>query len=228
MGNKPQAGKPVSQDEILNTIGELKQGLTQLEKREEHLEAKCNIALQDALAKKKANDKKGAIFSLKKKKMLDAEIEKLAGAKLNLEQQIFQIEGATTNKAMFDALNAANNLQTRLQGLMSIDAVDKLMDEIAENQARQEEISEALSRNTQFMDELDEDELMDELDQLEAMELEGELLDKDELLLRELETPEEREERLKAKESGLPSVPASKPRTEEEELEALAAELELA
>ena len=86
MGNKPEKGKPVSQDEILNTIGELKTGLQQLEKREEHLEAKANMALQDALTKKKANDKKGAIFALKKKKMMDAEIEKLGGAKINLEQ----------------------------------------------------------------------------------------------------------------------------------------------
>ena len=62
------------------------------------------------------------------------------------------------------------------------------------------------------------------------MELEGELLDKDELLLRELETPEEREERLAAKQqaANLPSAPANKPLTEEEELEAMAAALELA
>ena len=94
----------------------------------------------------------------------------------------------------------------------------------------QDEISEALSRNTAFMDSVDEDELMDELDMLEQMELEGELLDKDELLLRELETPEERAERLAAKQQigNLPSVPANKPMTEEEELEALAAEMELA
>lgn len=163
--------------------------------------------------------------------MLDAEIEKLGGAKINLEQQIFQIEGATTNKAMFDAMTAASNLQTRIQGLMSIDQVDRLMEDIAENQALQEEISEALTRNTAFMDSVDEDELMEELDMLEQMELEGELLDNDELLLRELETPEEREERLKAKEQpdvNLPNVPVKKPMTEEEELEAMAAELELA
>ena len=132
MGNKPEKGKPPTQDEILNTIGELKSGLEQLEKREEHLEAKCNVALQQALEKKKANDKKGAIYSLKKKKMLDAEIEKLGGAKINLEQQIFQIEGATTNKAMFDVMTAASNLQSRLQGLMSIEQVDRLMEDIAE------------------------------------------------------------------------------------------------
>ena len=158
--------------------------------------------------------------------MLDAEVDKLGGAKINLEQQIFAIEGASTNKAMFDAMTSAANLQQRLQGLMSIEQVDRLMEDIAENQMLQEEISEALSRNTAFMDSIDEDELMDELDMLEQMEMEGELLDNDELLLRELETPEEREERLKAKD--LPNPPVKKPMTEEEELEAMAAEMELA
>ena len=45
MGNKPEKGKAPTQDEILSTIGELKSGLDQLEKREEHLEAKAKVAL---------------------------------------------------------------------------------------------------------------------------------------------------------------------------------------
>lgn len=94
-GKKKQ--KAPSDQEILGTLGGLQTNLTQLEKRQELLEAKIKNEFEAARVKNKAGNKRAAMQHLKKKKMYEAEVEKLDGAKMNLEQQISAIQGTQTN-----------------------------------------------------------------------------------------------------------------------------------
>ncbi|EMP42294.1 Charged multivesicular body protein 4c [Chelonia mydas] len=60
---------------------------------------------------------------------------------------------------------------------MDLDKIDSLMDDITEQQAVAQEISEAISNRVGFGDEFDEDELMAELEELEQEELNKKMTD---------------------------------------------------
>ena len=130
-GKKKQ--KAPADSEIIGTITTLKQNLEQLEKRQEQVQIKCDNELKQAKAKNQAGNKKQAVFHMKKKKLYEAEIEKLEGAKLNLEQQIFAIEGTQTNKQIFDSMQKGNQLVTNMTKQIDIKKVDKLKDDMEEN-----------------------------------------------------------------------------------------------
>jgi charged multivesicular body protein 4 len=60
-----------------DTIRKIREQLDTLEKREQHIEKKIIAQLEEAKQKSAKKDKRGAIFALKRKKMYEAEIEKL-------------------------------------------------------------------------------------------------------------------------------------------------------
>ena len=66
--------------------------LKRTKSREKHIQKKIEAQLLDAKAKSAAKDKKGALFALKKKKMYEGEIDKLNGARMTLESQVFRNE----------------------------------------------------------------------------------------------------------------------------------------
>ena len=81
-----------------DSIQQLRQAVTQLDKREVHLEKKIQVCLNNAKAKSKRRDKKGALYELKKKKQLENQLQSIQGKKLNLETQIMALEDAHLNK----------------------------------------------------------------------------------------------------------------------------------
>lgn len=56
--------------------------------REKHIQKKIKAELIDAKAKSTAKDKKGALCALKRKKMYEAEVGKINGARMTLENQV--------------------------------------------------------------------------------------------------------------------------------------------
>jgi charged multivesicular body protein 4 len=98
---------------------------------------------------------------------------------MNLEQQLFAIEGASMNKNIFDSLKTGNNVLKQVHGDMKIEDVDKLKDEMEEQQEMLNELNEAISQPIGMMNNVDDDELMNELDELEAKEYEAGMLDLD-------------------------------------------------
>lgn len=70
------------------TIQLLRTNVEMLDKREHHISLKIEAALREAKEKAAKKDKKGAIVCLKRKKMYEAEIDKLQGARVTLEQQV--------------------------------------------------------------------------------------------------------------------------------------------
>ncbi|KAL7551075.1 hypothetical protein ACHAWF_014274 [Thalassiosira exigua] len=156
----------------------------------------------------------GALFSLKRKKLYESELDKIANIKMTLETQVMNLESAAQNAATFGAMSEGKNAMTNLRTQTNIDNVDNLMDDIKEEMEMADEISNALA---QPVDPLmaDEDDLLAELQQLEAEDVEEQLL-----------------QPTKAGNVGLPSVPNKKlpsipgaTKAEEEELKQLEAEL---
>lgn len=203
-----------------NTILGLREGIATQEKREKHLEKKIEELVNDAKAKMVKNDKKGALFSLKRKKLYEAELDKIANIKMTLETQVMNLESAAQNAETFKAMQAGKVAMSAIRKDTDIEKVDELMDEIKEEMEMASEISGALA---QPIDPLmtDEDELLAELEQLGANDVEEQLL-----------SPAITAQRQKEEDVAFPIVPSQKMpaisnanKKEAEELAMLEAEL---
>lgn len=166
-------------DQVLKSMESLRKTIEDIGKRSQMLQNKAANEMKDALVRKKQGDKSGALIALKRKKLYESEIGKLEGARMNLEQQLFAIEGASMNKNIFESLKTGNTVLKQVHGDMKIEDVDKLKDEMEEQQEMLNELNEAISQPIGMLSTVDDDELMNELDELEAKEYETGMLDLD-------------------------------------------------
>jgi charged multivesicular body protein 4 len=164
LGRKGRDAFAAANSASFDAVIKNKQLLINLEKREAHLNKQ--IAVQMALARKKnaAKDKKGALFCLKKKKMLEGEITKIQGSRLTIEQQILSLEGATTNSVIVQGMSDANTALHKLNDATNVDKVDDLVADIQDTMADQQVINNIISQPVGM--DMDEDDLLDELDAL--------------------------------------------------------------
>jgi len=147
------------------SIEKLRKTVEMLEKREAYLEKRIEQEVSVARANSTTNKKK-AMMALRRKKLMESQIDKLSGARLNLETQMMYLEGATVDKATFDAMRGAASALQGIQKDISVDQVDRAMDDIQESFDVQRELGDALSQG--FSSDLyDEDELENELRELE-------------------------------------------------------------
>jgi charged multivesicular body protein 4A/B len=170
-GKKKQA--PVPAPSPVETIAKLRDSLNILEKREDHITKKIDAALQEARLKSQKKDKNGALFALKRKKMYEAEVTKLQGARITLENQIMALESASVNIETFRAMKSGAAAMKQMRGDIDADKVDDIMDELQEEKDIQDAISEAITRPGQEL--FNDEELLDELAELDALEMEASL-----------------------------------------------------
>jgi charged multivesicular body protein 4 len=64
--------------------------------RQAHLEKQQDRHVEEAKAKLAKKDKKGAMFTLKKKKMIQGQIDSIMGVMITMEQQKMALENAAT------------------------------------------------------------------------------------------------------------------------------------
>ncbi len=130
-----------------------------------------------AEAKKKlaAKDKKSALFAMKRKKMYEAEIEKIMGSKMTLETQIMSLESSVQNMETFKAMRAGKEAMARVRKGIDVDNVDDVMDDIREEMETANEISEAIGRPVEDSA-FDDEDLLNELNELEEADLEEQML----------------------------------------------------
>lgn len=170
-GRKKQAAPTATPVETINT---LRQNLTVLEKREEHINKKIDACLAEARAKSQKKDKNGALFALKRKKMYEGEVAKLQGARITLDAQILALESAAVNIETFKAMKSGAGAMKQMRGNIDADKVDDIMDEIEEEKDIHNAISEAISRPGQDL--FNDEELLEELAELDALDAEETLL----------------------------------------------------
>jgi len=151
----------------------VKETLDMLEKREKHLQSKIDKELK--IAKENAQkNKKAALMALKRKKLYEAEVEKMMNTRMNLEAQVIQIENASVNFEVLQAMKQGASALKNIHGSVNIERVEDTVDEIQEQMDLANEISNVIGQpmgNT-----IDDDELLAELEELEQEELDSKLL----------------------------------------------------
>ncbi|KAG2222837.1 hypothetical protein INT45_000452 [Circinella minor] len=167
-------GKAKSKATAKDAIIKLRETLDMLEKREAFLEGKANNELKIAKFNATKN-RRLALQALKRKKVFEANIEKINGARMTIETQMMAIESANVNLETMGAMRAGAEAMKNIHGSMDVNTVDSTMDDIRDQMDIATEISEAISRPVG--EELDEDELLNELEELEQEELDAKMLD---------------------------------------------------
>mmetsp|Transcript_20512 Transcript_20512/g.29289 ORF Transcript_20512/g.29289 Transcript_20512/m.29289 type:complete len:229 (+) Transcript_20512:33-719(+) len=198
-----------------NTIVKLRETIQQQDKRQAHIQTKIDALVTEAKTKMANNDKKGALFAMKRKKLYEQEIEKIDATKMTLEQQCINLESATQNKETFAALKTGTLAMKNIRKEMDIEKVDDMMDDIREEMEIAQEISNAIAQPVDIGMPMDDDELLAELEELEVKDAEQKMLKKP----------------AAAADLGLPAVPTTmlpekKKTTQELEEEAALKELE--
>jgi len=174
-GRKKTAATTAAAQDPAQTILQLRNTVDTLEKRQVHLDKKIEQQMTEAKAKMQKKDKRGALYCLKRKKMYEAEIEKINGARLTLEQQMIAIEGTVTNSETIKAMTAGKEAMANARGNATADDVGELMDDITDEVEQANDIAAAISAPANQI--LDDEDLLNELNELEELELESQLLD---------------------------------------------------
>ena len=185
---------------------------TMLEKREKHIEKQSVLCREEAKAKLRSKDKRGALFLIKRAKLFDQQISQLYGKRSNLDIQIMALEGAASNSEIFKVMNVGRQALKQATASVDVDVVGDLMEDLNESLQANEEINDALAQ--QIGPQMDEDELNAELE-----EMEQEMVDTDLLAVGAMPQPtavqqqqQQRKEKESVREEKAASIPSLPPR----------------
>ncbi|KAJ4326192.1 ESCRT-III subunit protein snf7 [Neodidymelliopsis sp. IMI 364377] len=165
-----QAKKEAPKKAILQLRGQLEM----LNKREKHLQNQMEE--QDTLARKYVSSNKAAAkAALRRKKQFEHSLEQTSAQIMTLEREIYSIETANINKETLDAMKNAGTAMKQIHAGLTIDKVDNVMEDLREQHAIGEEISEAITSGVTTGG-IDEDELDEELAELQQEKLDEDML----------------------------------------------------
>jgi len=153
----------------------MRETLEMLEKRETYLQSKINHEVSEAKRFMALKNKRAAMMCLKKKKTYEAQIEKISGASMTIQTQLMAIEGANVSLQTLEVMNMGARIMKDLHKNMTVEDVDKTMEEIQAQMEIATEIEGAIAQplgGVMF----DEDELDAELEALEQESLDQQLL----------------------------------------------------
>uniref|UniRef100_A0A6U9QDQ4 Uncharacterized protein n=1 Tax=Picocystis salinarum TaxID=88271 RepID=A0A6U9QDQ4_9CHLO len=199
-----------------------------LEKRSNFLQKKMDAEVGRSKEFLKQQNKKGALQCLKRKKMYEQQADGLEVQILKLQEQQIMLEGARQTTQVVTSMKEAGKQMKAIQKETNIDDVDKVLDDISDHTDRMREVQDRLSEPTGALADLDDMELEAELEQLESEELDKQLMEP------QMPAPLARQKEPEDLLPDLPRVPSKAPAAraeaksqEEEELEALQAEMAL-
>lgn len=109
-------------------------------------------------------DKQRALILLRRKKFQETILVKTDKQLTTLEELVSEIEFAQIQKDVVYGLEQGNKVLKEINNEISLERVERIMDESAEGIAYQKEVSEALGT----LSTLEEEEVEDELEQLES------------------------------------------------------------
>lgn len=163
------AGRKDPKQTARDAIVGLRQQLQMIEKKEEYLQKKIDEETKKARANAVSN-KALATAALRRKKVSEQELDRLAGSRLQLEMQVNTLESANLNAETMAAMKKASDALKVIHGNLTMDKVDATMQAVNEQRELANEIADSLANPVYGM-ELDDDELKAELEELEQDEL---------------------------------------------------------
>ncbi|KAF2011053.1 Snf7-domain-containing protein [Aaosphaeria arxii CBS 175.79] len=167
-------GNQKTKDAPKKAILQLRGQLEMLTKREKHLQNQMDE--QDSLARKHVSTNKAAAkAALRRKKQFEHSLEQTSSQIMTLEREIYSIETANINKETLDAMKNAGKAMQQIHAGLSIDKVDNVMEDLREQHAIGEEISEAITQGVSTTG-IDDMELEDELAELQQEQLDEQML----------------------------------------------------
>jgi charged multivesicular body protein 4 len=172
------AGRKDPKQTARDAIVGLRQQLQMIEKKEEYLQKKIEEETKKARANAVSN-KAVATAALKRKKMSEQELDRLAGSRLQLEMQVNTLESANLNAETMGAMKKASDALKVIHGNLTMDKLDSTISEMNEQRELANEIAETLGNPLNAGIDLDEEELKAELDELQQEELNNRLNEAD-------------------------------------------------
>ncbi|XP_046972496.1 charged multivesicular body protein 4c [Vanessa cardui] len=170
-GGKKEEKGPTTHE----AIQKLRETEELLIKKQEFLERKIEVEIQTA-RKNGTKNKRAAIAALKRKKRYEKQLTQIDGTLTQIEAQREALEGANTNAQVLNTMKEAANAMKLAHKDIDVDKVHDIMDDIAEQHDISREITDAISNNVAFSNDIDEDELERELEELEQEELDKEMI----------------------------------------------------
>ncbi|KAF8058880.1 VPS32.1 [Scenedesmus sp. PABB004] len=220
-GPKAAPGASSAANQTINAMQSLAEREEQLEKKKLLLEKRIGDEMEKAREFTRQKKKSQALMCLKKKKMFEQQLERMDALISRVLEQRNMLEEQQTTIGVLGAMQDAAKAQKKTMQEMKIENIDTTLEEIQEVGEQMRVINEAISQPVGGFADMEMDDLEAELAELEAEELDNQLLEP-------APVPAG-----KAPAQGLPSVPAGKvaarpaKTAEELELEALQAEMAL-
>ena len=162
---KKPPSRVTNQDKAILQLKQTRDKIKQYQRRIEQ-----NLEKERLLAKKLIQNgrKDRALLLLRKKKFQEQVLSKTDGQLESLERMVHDIEFAQVELRVVDGLKVGNAALKKLHSLLSIDEIEKVMDETKEGLEKQREIDEILLGELTAED---EDDVEEELDALLAAEV---------------------------------------------------------
>ncbi|ONH67766.1 Vacuolar protein sorting-associated protein 20 [Cyberlindnera fabianii] len=157
MGNATSSPKVTSQDKAILQVKLQKDKLVKYQRKMSLLVKSEQDQIKIYL---RQGDKNSAKTLLKRTKYQEKLLEDVSSEMFNLENMIHNIEFKLIEKDFLRGLQKGNTILKKLNNEMRVEDVERLVDEVHENIAYQEEIEEALSTavvGRDYEDEIDEE-----------------------------------------------------------------------
>ncbi|XP_011685386.1 PREDICTED: charged multivesicular body protein 6 [Wasmannia auropunctata] len=160
---KKQPSRVTEQDKAILQVKQTRDKIKQYQKKIEQSLEKERLLAKELL---KNGKKDRALLLLRKKKYQEQVLSRADGQLENLERMVHDLEFAQVETKVVDGLKVGNTALKQLHALLSIDEIEKVMDETREGIEKQREIDEVLTSTIATEEEIDESEIEAELDAL--------------------------------------------------------------
>lgn len=162
MGGNQSLPKISAQDRAIVDLKNQRDELKRYRRRIQTVLDREHAIAKEALAK---GNKRVALLALRRRKYQESMLQKTDGQLENLENLVSSIEFALVEKDILFGLQQGNKVLKTIHAEMSLEDVEKLMEETAEAVAYQNEIDQMLT-SQMTLDE--EEQVQRELEQLQA------------------------------------------------------------
>jgi hypothetical protein len=158
-GGSGGAARPT---QAINRVGDT---LEAMELREQLLEKKVATELASAQAAMAKKNKTQALTHMKRKKMYEEQLVKLAAQKSNVETMQMTVEDAAMTAQVLEAQRVVGQQLERANNQMGVEQVEDDMDRIREAMEKQKEVADMLGQDLGG-EVVDDDELLGELEDM--------------------------------------------------------------